>query len=87
MRKSHGEHFSTAVPQKLDVVLNAANGSFVPILLKKSLMISGSSDSVAVCDSLWRRAMMGRLDHDQEQLFYRDMLRLAAIAPRTRSTS
>ena len=22
------------------------------------------------CDSLWRRAMMGRLDHDQEQLFY-----------------
>ena len=31
MRKSHGEHFSTAVPQKADVVLNAANGSFVPI--------------------------------------------------------
>ena len=31
--------------------------------------------------------MMGRLDHDQEQLFYRDMLRLAAIDPRTRSTS
>ena len=30
MRKSHGEHFSTAVPQKADVVLNAANGSFVP---------------------------------------------------------
>src|SRR6201987_57350 len=22
------------------------------------------------CDSLWRRAMMGRLDHDQEELFY-----------------
>jgi hypothetical protein len=21
------------------------------------------------CDSLWRRAMMGRLNHDQEQLF------------------
>jgi len=31
MRKSHGEHFSTAVPQKADVVLNAANGSFVPL--------------------------------------------------------
>jgi len=30
MRKSHSEHFSTAVPQKADVVLNAANGSFVP---------------------------------------------------------
>jgi hypothetical protein len=36
MRKSHSEHFSTAVPQKADVVLNAANGSFVPILLQKS---------------------------------------------------
>jgi hypothetical protein len=22
------------------------------------------------CDSLWRRAMMGRLNHDQEQLLY-----------------
>ena len=30
MRKSHSEHFSTAVPQKADVVLTAANGSFVP---------------------------------------------------------
>jgi len=30
MRKSHSEHFWTAVPQKADVVLNAANGSFVP---------------------------------------------------------
>ena len=30
MRKSHSEHFSTAVPQKADVVLNSANGSFVP---------------------------------------------------------
>ncbi len=30
MRKSHSEHFSTPVPQKADVVLNAANGSFVP---------------------------------------------------------
>jgi hypothetical protein len=30
MRKSHSEHFSTAVPQKVDVVLTAANGSFVP---------------------------------------------------------
>ena len=30
MRNSHSEHFSTAVPQKADVVLNAANGSFVP---------------------------------------------------------
>ena len=30
MRKSQREHFSTAVPQKADVVLNAANGSFVP---------------------------------------------------------
>jgi hypothetical protein len=29
MRKSHSEHFSTAVPQKADVVLTAANGSFV----------------------------------------------------------
>jgi hypothetical protein len=29
MRKSHSEHFSTAVPQKADV-LNAANGSFLP---------------------------------------------------------
>ena len=47
-KASHSEHFSTAVPQKADVVSNAANGSFVPILLKKSLMISGSSDSVAV---------------------------------------
>jgi hypothetical protein len=36
MRKPHSEHFSTAVPQKADVVLNAANGSFVPILLQKS---------------------------------------------------
>jgi hypothetical protein len=35
MRKSHTEHFSTAVPQKADVVLTAANGSFVPILLQK----------------------------------------------------
>ena len=31
MRKSHSEHFSTAVPQKADVVLTAANGSFVAI--------------------------------------------------------
>ena len=31
MRKFHSEHFSTAVPQKADVVLNAANGSFVPL--------------------------------------------------------
>jgi hypothetical protein len=23
-----------------------------------------------LCDSLWRRAMMGRLNHDQQQLFY-----------------
>ena len=30
MSKSHSEHFSTAVPQKAHVVLNAANGSFVP---------------------------------------------------------
>jgi hypothetical protein len=30
LRKSHSEHFSTAVPQKADVVLTAANGSFVP---------------------------------------------------------
>jgi hypothetical protein len=30
MRKPHSEHFSTAVPQKADVVSNAANGSFVP---------------------------------------------------------
>ena len=30
MRKFNSEHFSTAVPQKADVVLNAANGSFVP---------------------------------------------------------
>ena len=30
LRKSHNEHFSTAVPQKADVVLTAANGSFVP---------------------------------------------------------
>ena len=30
MRKSQREHFSTAVPQQADVVLNAANGSFVP---------------------------------------------------------
>jgi hypothetical protein len=28
MRKSRSEHFSTAVPQKADVVLNASNGSF-----------------------------------------------------------
>ena len=45
-------------------------GSYVPILLKKSLMISGSMIPLLSCDSLWRRAMMGRLDHDQEQLFY-----------------
>ena len=31
IRKSHSEHFSTAVSQKADVVLAAANGSFVPI--------------------------------------------------------
>jgi hypothetical protein len=31
MRKSHSEHFSTAVPQKTDVVLTAADGSFVPV--------------------------------------------------------
>ena len=30
LRKSHSEHFSTAVTQKADVVLSAANGSFVP---------------------------------------------------------
>ncbi len=36
MRKSHSEHFSTAVPQKADVVLNAANGSFVPAADKSS---------------------------------------------------
>ena len=30
MRKAHSEHFSTAVPHKADVVLTAANGSFVP---------------------------------------------------------
>ena len=30
MRKSHSEHFSTAVPQKADVVLTAANARFVP---------------------------------------------------------
>jgi hypothetical protein len=35
MRKSHSEHFSTAVPQKADVILNAANGSFVPRTCRK----------------------------------------------------
>ena len=42
MRKSHSEHFWTAVPQKADVVLNAANGSFVP---------GGDIDSVRVITS------------------------------------
>ena len=36
MRKSHSEHFSTAVPQKADVVLNAANGSFVHIVSRNA---------------------------------------------------
>jgi hypothetical protein len=40
-------------------------------MLQKSLMAPANSDSVAVTsDSLRRRAMMGRLNHDQRQLFY-----------------
>jgi hypothetical protein len=40
-------------------------------MLQKSLMASANSDSVAAtCDSLRRRAMMGRLNHEQGQLFY-----------------
>ena len=31
MRKSQREHLSTAVSQQADVVLNAANGSYVPL--------------------------------------------------------
>jgi hypothetical protein len=30
MRKYRSEHFSTAVPQKADLVSAATNGSFVP---------------------------------------------------------
>ena len=47
-----------------------AYGSLVPILLQKSLRVSSRSDSLALSDSLRRRTMMGRLNHDQEQLFY-----------------
>jgi hypothetical protein len=40
-------------------------------LLQKSLAIFVKSDSVALkSDSLWRRAMMGRLNHNQGQFFY-----------------
>src|SRR6516225_12018512 len=51
---------------------NAANSyhRLVPILLQKSLRVSSRSDSLALSDSLRRRTMMGRLNHDQEQLFY-----------------
>src|SRR5262245_18908928 len=37
---------------------------------KSPLRISANSDSVAQHDLQWRRAMMGRLKHDQGQLFY-----------------
>ena len=45
MRKSHSEHFSTAVPQKADVVLNAANGSFVPIAVLAGIQNTADASS------------------------------------------
>src|SRR6516162_4287493 len=48
----------------------SAHVRFWQILLQKSLRVSSRSDSLALSDSLRRRTMMGRLNHDQEQLFY-----------------
>src|SRR5205823_4094232 len=43
----------------------------VSILLQKSLMVPKNGDSVTVMRfAVWRRAMMGRLNHHQEQLLY-----------------
>jgi hypothetical protein len=33
-------------------------------------MAPANGDSLAPSDSLWRRMMMGRLNHDQGELFY-----------------
>jgi hypothetical protein len=46
------------------------DSGFGQILLQKSLAIFANGDSVALSDSLWRRAMMGRLNHNQGQFFY-----------------
>ena len=44
MRKSHSEHFSTAVPQKADVVLTTASGSFVPTAVFAAVRRTGDME-------------------------------------------
>jgi len=50
-----------------------------PILLQKSLAVFVNGDSVAVMWFATGAAMMGRLNHNQEQFFY--SFRACAAAP------
>jgi hypothetical protein len=58
MRKSHSEHFSTAIPQKADVVLRRGDGRFVP-----QAAVSNRSKTVPVFDHFVGREHPRLLDH------------------------
>src|SRR6201987_3741200 len=68
--KALNEDMSPGFPPRADIVAACRHVRFVPILLRKGLMASARSDSVVATRFAAEGGMMGRLNHDQGQLFY-----------------